>query len=100
MLWVIHCLDKPDAAERRRAARTAHSARLTCGVVKPVLYGPLLASDGSTPIGSLIVVEAAEREQVKRFIAEDPFVKADVWKEIHIHGFLESAKSPSKISSA
>lgn len=97
MLWVIHCIDEPDAAERRGATRAEHSARLASAAVKAILYGPLLGVDERTPVGSLIVVEAAEYEEVKRFVAQDPFVRERVWREIHIHGFLESTRSPSQI---
>jgi uncharacterized protein YciI len=94
LLWVIHCLDKPGAGARREAARTAHSAHLDAGGVRPVLFGRLVAGDGTTAIGSLIVVDADERGQVERFVAEDPFLKADVWEAIHIHGFLQSTRTP------
>lgn len=102
MLWAVHCLDRPDAAARRSAARAAHSARLTAvGTdVRPVMYGRLVGGDESTAVGSLIVVEAESRDQVERFVAEDPFVQAGVWREVRIDGFEPSTRSPVSLSGA
>ncbi|MGQ0716382.1 MAG: YciI family protein [Pseudonocardiales bacterium] len=94
MLWVVHCLDEPDATQRRLAARPAHSARLKAGHIKPVLYGPLVAQDGETVIGSLIIVEADTQHEVTDFFADDPFATQGVWREIQVHGLLLSQNSP------
>lgn len=100
MVWVVHCLDGPGTAQRRAAARPAHSARLRDGTVTPVLYGPLVDTDGVSPIGSLIVVEAPSRDVVERFFAGDPFVSDGVWSDIHIHQLVVSANSPMQIPPA
>ncbi|MFD0021847.1 YciI family protein [Streptomyces sp. NPDC058382] len=97
MLWAIHCLDAPGTAELRAAQRPAHSARLRAANVRPVLYGPLVAEDGTTAVGSLIVVEAADREQVAEFATGDPFAVSGVWERIEIQAFAPSERSPVRI---
>lgn len=94
MLWVVHCLDEPDATQRRIAARPAHSARLAAGQVTPVLYGPLVAPDGETVIGSLIIVAANTQDEVTTFFADDPFALQGVWREVQVHGLVLSRNSP------
>lgn len=96
-LWLVRCLDAPDAASRRQAARAAHSRRLRSSGLRPVLYGPLVADDGTTPIGSLLIFEADDRAQVETFVAEDPFSLEGVWRHTEIHAFVPSDNSPNRL---
>ncbi|MEV0177845.1 YciI family protein [Streptomyces sp. NPDC050625] len=98
MLWAIHCLDAPGTAELRAAQRPAHSARLRATPVRPVLYGPLVDTDGTTAVGSLIVVEAANREQVEEYAFADPFAVSGVWERIDIQAFTPSQRSPVRLT--
>ena len=52
-----------------------------------VISGPLLADDGETMIGSLFIVDAADRAAVDRFHRDDPFFRANVWQQVEIHPF-------------
>ncbi len=91
MLFVIHALDRAGALKTRLANYEAHKAFLadtTPFGVTIVMSGPLVADDGSTMIGSLFVVEAADRAAVERFNGADPFHKADIWERVTITGFL------------
>ncbi|GAA3016379.1 hypothetical protein K388_06116 [Streptomyces sp. KhCrAH-43] len=97
MLWAIHCLDAPGSAALRAAQRPAHSARLREAGVRPVLYGPLVAADGTTAVGSLIVVEAGTRDEVEEFATGDPFAVSGVWERIDIQAFAPSERSPVRI---
>jgi len=96
MLWVVHCLDGPDAARLRPAARAEHSARLRSGLVDPVLYG-MLTDDAGEPVGSLIVLRAPDRETVRRYVDEDPFTVTGVWRHTTVTAFVESTNSPARI---
>ncbi|AKJ11327.1 hypothetical protein ABB07_15210 [Streptomyces incarnatus] len=100
MLWVIHCLDAPGTAGLRADQRPAHSARLRAAPVVPVLYGPLVAEDGSTPVGSLILVEAETREQAEEFAFNDPFAVSGVWERIEVQAFAPSLNSPVRLTDA
>ncbi|MFD7657446.1 YciI family protein [Actinosynnema sp. NPDC059797] len=97
-LWVVHCLDAPGAAAARELARPAHSARLRASTTRPACYGPLVGEDGRTPVGSLIVLWAADRAEVERWVAEDPFTTAGVWGEVRVHAFAQSANSPNPLT--
>ncbi|QEL22080.1 YciI family protein [Bosea sp. F3-2] len=91
MLFAIHALDKPGALDARLTNYDAHKAFLadTSGLnVKIIMSGPLVGDDGTTMIGSLFVVEAADRATVERFNAADPFHAAGIWDRVSITGFV------------
>jgi uncharacterized protein YciI len=88
MRFVVHCLDKPDALPRRLENYEAHKKYLSTGDVRSVISGPLVADDGETMIGSLFIFEAASKDDVVAFNANDPFAKAGVWEKISIHPFV------------
>ncbi len=82
MLFVLHALDKADAAGTRQthyAAHRAHIANVGSFGVKIVMSGPLLAEDGKV-IGSHLVLEAHDLAAVTAFYHADPFYKADIWQ--------------------
>ena len=89
MHFVIHCLDRPGALPTRLEHYESHKAYLSSAPVAIVISGPLLADDGETMIGSLFVVDAADRAAVDRFHDDDPFLQAGVWEHIEIHAFLK-----------
>lgn len=100
MLWSIFALDAADAEQRRQELREQHSAWLRSGSVRPVLYGPLLGPDRITPTGSLMVVEAPDRDTVLRHVDGDPFRTGGVWQQVHVHFFAQSARSPVQLPTA
>ncbi len=89
MLYAIHCLDKPGALALRLANYDAHKAYLGAAPLKTLVSGPLVAADGETMIGSLLIVEAASRTDVEAFNRNDPFAKAGVWERVSIEAFLK-----------
>jgi uncharacterized protein YciI len=88
MLIAIHAIDDP-AAQRPLYydGHKAHLARAGEYGVKLVIGGPLLGDDGQTPIGSLMVFEASDKESVARFNADDPFRKGGVWRTVCLSQF-------------
>lgn len=91
-LFVIHALDKAGALPTRLAAYDAHKAFLADTAphgVRIVISGPLVGDDGATMIGSLFVVEAADRATVASFNRADPFHHAGVWERVTITGFIK-----------
>jgi len=90
-LFAIHALDHAGALPTRLANYDAHKAFLadtSSFGVRIVMSGPLLSDDGSTMIGSLFLVEAANRVAVETFNRADPFHVAGVWQTVTITGFL------------
>jgi len=90
-LFAIHALDKADALPVRLAHYDAHKAFLsdtsTHGV-RIVMSGPLMSDDGERMIGSLFLVEAADRATVEAFNHADPFHAAGIWQAVTITRFL------------
>lgn len=90
-LFVIHALDRDGALGLRLAHYDAHKAFLADPSpygVTIVMSGPLVADDGTTMIGSLFVVEAADRATVEAFNRADPFHHAGIWQRVTIKGFI------------
>ena len=91
MLFVIHAVDHPDALGKRLSNYEAHKAFLSDTSrfgVKIVVSGPLVADDGDTMIGSLFLVEGADRTAIENFHRADPFFQACIWEKVTITGFL------------
>ncbi|MEO1042979.1 MAG: YciI family protein [Pseudomonadota bacterium] len=77
--------DHPGEPERRLQAREAHLAmveRLKAEGTM-LLGGALLDTDGNM-VGSMLVYHAESREALDRILAEDPYIKADVFRDIEI----------------
>jgi uncharacterized protein len=92
MLFAIHALDADGALPKRLEAGDAHRAHIADASsygVKIVISGPLVKDDGETMIGSLIVIEAANREAAERFNVNDPYRVAGVFEKVTISGFLK-----------
>jgi uncharacterized protein YciI len=84
MLFVIICHDKPGYGDVRHRTRERHFAFLqsTEGVVK--VGGPLLAEDGETMIGSMLIIEAADQKAAETWASEDPYRKAGLFESVEI----------------
>jgi uncharacterized protein len=84
--FVLHCLDHPGALDVRLANRAAHldHARSLGEGLK--LAGPYLDAAGS-PIGSLIIIDVADRFTAEAFAANDPYAKAGLFQSVEIKPF-------------
>lgn len=95
MHFVLYCLDKKMAAQVRLDNRPAHVEFLQQWGEAISLAGPLLADDGESMIGSMIVLEVASRADVDRFIAEDPYGIAGLFESVIVHPYKQVIKSSS-----
>jgi uncharacterized protein YciI len=90
MQFVIHALDRKDGLTTRAKFYRAHRIHLdeacTYGIVI-VTAGTLVADDGETPVGSLFVVEAEDRNAVDAFGRSDPYHVNGVWERVEIHSY-------------
>ena len=83
MYFAVTCTDKPDHLDTRLANREAHLAYVAeTGVVKAA--GPLLADDGETMCGSLIILDVTDRVAAERWCAGDPYAKAGLFDRVDI----------------
>jgi uncharacterized protein len=83
--YAIMALDKPGAAAVRADNRPAHLEHLDRHAAKLLAGGAVLADDGATPVGSLIVFDSDDRVEVEAFLAADPFTKAGLFASVSIH---------------
>ncbi|MBV8100695.1 MAG: YciI family protein [Verrucomicrobia bacterium] len=87
MLFVIFCLDRPEHEAVRLQHYEAHKAYLANASHKTIMSGPLVTDDDKTMIGSFFLVEAEDRQALERFVANDPFNQANIWRQIEIRAF-------------
>lgn len=88
MLFALVCTDKPNSLELRMSTRPDHLAFLQslneAGTLK--IAGPTLDADDK-PAGSLIVVEAADRDTARAIADDDPYAKAGLFASVEIKPF-------------
>lgn len=88
MPFVLECLDKPDSLDLRLANRPAHLAHVEAVADRVIAAGPFLGEDGK-PVGSLLVMDFATREEAERFAAEDPYAKAGLFASVSIRPWVK-----------
>lgn len=81
--FAIHCIDKPDSASLRAATRPDHLAYLDAVVAQLLVAGPLLGLDGA-PIGSLLILDCADRKAAIQFAAGDPYALAGLFASVAV----------------
>ena len=88
MFYALICKDKPGSLELRMATRPPHVEYLKSLEAKGVLKmaGPLLGDD-EKPIGSLLVVEAADKSEAEAVAAGDPYALAGLFATTEIRAF-------------
>jgi uncharacterized protein len=79
MQFVIHAHDKSDGDTRRTPLREAYEAYLTSHNDILVARGPLLDDAGARSIGSLIMLDVANKAEAETFWANEPFNRAGVY---------------------
>lgn len=89
MHYIVYCEDHEDAVERRLANYEAHKAYLQTAPVKVLISGPLTDESGDTMNGSFFLYETENRAALEKFLEEDPFNKANVWKTKVIRRFVK-----------
>ncbi len=80
MQFVIHAHDKADGAARRLPLREAQHAYLDRHPQIYIARGPLLDDEGKHMIGSLIMVDVADKAEADAFWAELPFNRGGVYE--------------------
>lgn len=86
--FVVHAFDAPGMTKERLTNRPAHRARLRAHD-QPItvrIGGPLLNDEGQM-CGTMLVIEAADREAVADYLAKDPYMLAGVYQKVSILAF-------------
>lgn len=87
MLFVFMLMDKAGASVLRHQIRPAHKAYLAQVQERMAFAGPLLADDGTTMVGSLLVIDFPDRDEAVAWLSREPFVQAGLFAMTAIHAF-------------
>lgn len=90
MQYVLIAYDGTDegASERRMKVREEHLSKVR--VLKSdgkVLFGGAILDDGGKMIGSVMVYDVADRQELDRLHGDEPYITGDVWRKIEIRPF-------------
>lgn len=87
MQYLVIAYDGTDggALDRRMRAREGH-LRLgdEMAAAGRHLFGTAILDDADRMIGSMLVVDFASREELDAWLAREPYVVGDVWREIEV----------------
>jgi hypothetical protein len=86
MHFILECIDKPDSLDLRMVTRPPHLEYLTGLSDKITIAGPILGEDGK-PVGSLLILDVADRAEAEAFAAGDPYAKAGLFASVTIRPF-------------
>jgi uncharacterized protein len=86
-LFVLRNMYKADAGDGRAATRPAHLDYVQTLGDRLILAGPLLAHDGDTVIGSMLVIDQPDYVSAEKFAQHDPYAKAGLFQSMEISGF-------------
>lgn len=81
--FAIHCIDKPGSTALRAATRATHLEHVDAVADRIVAAGPLLGIDGN-PIGSLQIIDFADRKAAIQFAADDPYALAGLFASVAV----------------
>jgi uncharacterized protein YciI len=93
-LFAIHCLDKPESGALRAQTRALHLDYLAGLATRIFTAGPLLDLEGA-PIGSLLIVNCADRRAAYQFAADDPYSLAGLFQSVAITAWKQVYPSES-----
>jgi len=93
MLYALLCTDKPNSADLRAAVRPDHLAYLDSLGAGLKFAGPFLNDEGG-PIGSLVMIEAADRSAAQGVADKDPYQKAGLFAAVEIKAWRWALKNP------
>jgi uncharacterized protein len=87
MLYSFYNIDAR-GTDLRATLRPAHREYLAKFSEQLAFAGPLLAEDGVTPVGSLLVLDFETVEEANAFIKGKPYTVAGLYASVSIRPFL------------
>jgi uncharacterized protein YciI len=94
MLFAVTCIDKPGHAHVRAENRPAHLDFLKANAAAVKLAGPFLSDDGQGMVGSLLVIEAADRAALDAMVAQDPYAAAGLFESVTVRPWRWTIGNP------
>lgn len=85
MQFIVMGYDGTDgeALARRMAARDAHLARTQQSRVEgKCLYAAALLDDAEKMIGSMMILDVADRAELDAWLADEPYIHGNVWQRV------------------
>jgi uncharacterized protein len=93
MLFALICTDKPESLALRQDTRGAHLAFADQLGTAMKAAGPF-TDDAGQPIGSLLIIEAADRMAAHAIAARDPYAIAGLFASVDIRPWKWVIKNP------
>lgn len=93
MLYLLYCVDKPNALDLRLANREDHLAYAAGFADKMKVAGPMLDDEGDMA-GSMLIFDMDSKAEVEAFAAGDPYYKAGLFERVEIRRFNQSLGTP------
>ncbi|ADZ68806.1 YciI-like protein [Polymorphum gilvum] len=93
MLYALICTDKPHSLQLRLDTRPEHVAFLNSLGDRLKAAGPFL-DDAGTMTGSLVVIEASNRDEALAVSQEDPYARAGLFESVEIRPWTWAIKNP------
>src|SRR5882672_3671429 len=87
MLYAFMLFDRPDAAALRTRVRPEHKAYLAQVADRIAFAGPLIGDDGQTMVGSLLVIDFADRDAALAWLSDEPFTRAGLYASSQVRAF-------------
>ncbi len=87
MLFAFHLVDRADAGDLRTRVRPEHKAYLAQVAERVAFAGPLTGDDGQSMLGSLLVIDFADRGSALAWLAREPFTLAGLYVQAQVHAF-------------
>jgi uncharacterized protein YciI len=96
MLFVVLTTDKPGGLALRMATRPTHLEYLRANIARLIQAGPHLTEDAK-PAGTLLVIEAKDRQDAENFVANDPYSKAGLFDSVTIRPYRAVFKDGAEL---
>jgi len=87
MLFAFHLVDRADAGDLRARVRPQHKAYLAQVADRIAFAGPLAGDDGQAMLGSLLVIDFADRAAALAWLSREPFTVAGLYGQTQVHAF-------------
>ena len=95
MLFTVICKDKADHLDVRMENRPAHLEYLT-GLGDKLKAGGPFTDDEGAPIGSMLVIDAADRAEIEALAGQDPYAKAGLFQSVEVTAWKWLLKNPEE----
>jgi uncharacterized protein len=90
-LFVIACMDHPNALDLRLATRAQHLEFLS--VANGIRTGGPFLDEAGAMIGSMLIIEAESLEHAQAFAARDPYARAGLFAQTMVREWKQTVGS-------